>query len=196
MATAASDVPSEALRVQRVVGQPTQALALHLAAASAQDAPNLEFQVHAGIAARQIAHSSLLSVVPTEVHSSTRIARRFFERRTSVTTRARGSPNTPLTCSSARKPVKRYVSDRRRRTGDLAIQEQCLFGSHLGSGQTQQPCGLQADQHPLFTHTTSRRATFVPAGIVSNAAFFVADMMLLLVSKSGFAPKDKASAAA
>ena len=40
------------------------------------------------------------------------------------------------------------------------------------------------------------QVTFVPTGIVSNAAFFVADKMLLLVSKSGFAPKDNPSAAA
>ena len=40
VSAAASDVPGKALRVQRVVGQPVQALALHMAAALTQNAPN------------------------------------------------------------------------------------------------------------------------------------------------------------
>jgi len=39
----------------------------------------------------------------------------FFERRTNVTTRANGSPNTPPTSSSGRKPANRYASSRRFR---------------------------------------------------------------------------------
>jgi hypothetical protein len=101
------------------------------------------------------------AVVPANVQSPARAARRFFERRTSVTIRARGSPNTPLTRSSTRKPVKRYVSDRRRRVNDLAIERRRQFQSLLESQETQQPCGLQADQHAFLTHTTSRRPDFL-----------------------------------
>jgi hypothetical protein len=47
------------------------------------------------------------------VHAPAHTAGRFFERRTSVTTRASGSPKTPLISSSGRKPAKRYASRRR-----------------------------------------------------------------------------------
>jgi hypothetical protein len=41
-------------------------------------------------------------------------ANRFFERRSSRTTRTCGSPNTPRTLAAARKPANEYPSDRRR----------------------------------------------------------------------------------
>jgi streptogramin lyase len=58
-----SYVKGKALRVQRVVGQKIQPLALHLAAASAGNPPNLHFEVHAGIATRQVAYPADLAVV-------------------------------------------------------------------------------------------------------------------------------------
>ena len=71
-------VKGKALRVQRVVGQKIQPLALHLAAASAGNPPNLQFQVHAGIAARQVAHPPYLAVVPSRVRPPAGAAAVFF----------------------------------------------------------------------------------------------------------------------
>ena len=62
------------------------------------------------------------SVVPPLLNSSATAANRFFERRSSRTTRTCGSPNTPRTLAAARKPGSEYPSDsRRRRCFDLAI---------------------------------------------------------------------------
>ena len=62
------------------------------------------------------------SVVPPLLNSSATAANRFFERRSSRTTRTCGSPNTPRTLAAARKPGSEYPSDRRRRRCfDLAI---------------------------------------------------------------------------
>ena len=114
-AAAATDVKSKSLGVERVVRQELQALALHLAALAASDAPHLEFQEYAQSAGRKIASPAKLAIVPPGMFSSTRPAGRFFERRTSVTMRACGSPNTPRTFSIGRKPGNRYASSKRRR---------------------------------------------------------------------------------
>jgi len=113
-AAAAADVKSKSLRVERVVRQEFQALAFHRAAMTAPDAPHLELQEYTQAAGCQIASAPNLAIVPAELLSSTCPARRFFERRTSVTTRACGSPNTPRRSSTGRKPGNRYASRNRR----------------------------------------------------------------------------------
>ena len=107
LSTAASDVPGKPLRVKRVVGQPVDLLALHLAARSAVDPAHLERQPEPGVAARQVADLPELAVVPARLRAATAPADCFFPRRTSVTTRALGSPNTPLTVACGRKPGNR-----------------------------------------------------------------------------------------
>jgi hypothetical protein len=85
-------------------------LSFHLAAAPAKNPPNLEFQIDPRIATGQIPDAPCRAVVPTRVRSTTLLADRFFERRTSVMTRAFESPKTPRTNSSGRKPGNRYSS--------------------------------------------------------------------------------------
>jgi hypothetical protein len=118
-AATAADVKSKSLGVERVVRQELQALTLHLAALTAPDAPHLELQEDPQIAGCKIANAPNFAIVPAEVLSSARPARRFFERRTSVTTRACGSPNTPRRSSTGRKPGNRYASSNRRRLVDV-----------------------------------------------------------------------------
>jgi hypothetical protein len=62
-------------------------------------------------------------VVPPCMRSTAAATQRFFERRTSVMTRALGSPKMPRTVGCARKRGKAYASHSRRlRFVDLAIQ--------------------------------------------------------------------------
>jgi hypothetical protein len=99
-AAAAADVKRKPLGVVRVVRQKFQTLALHLAALTASDTPYLELQIYPQIAGPKISNTPDPSIVPPGLLSSTRTACRFFERRTSVTTRAYGSPNTPRKSST------------------------------------------------------------------------------------------------
>src|SRR5439155_17528312 len=85
-------------------------------------------------------------------------ARRFFERRLSLITRAFGSPKTPHTVDSGRNPGKRYASHSRRlRFVRPAIHTSCQMATHA---VMQNPytmhrfVGLPADQ---FTHSIPRR---------------------------------------
>ncbi len=131
-ATAPTDVVGEALRVERIVAEKVEPLALHGATSPAVDTPDLQLEIDAVIARRQIAHPPRASVVPTAVRSSADAAQRFFERRTSVTMRAFGSPKTPRTLRRARNPGKEYASVRRRaRLRFLAIAKACqVFASY------------------------------------------------------------------
>jgi hypothetical protein len=120
---APAHVMGEALGIERVVRQELQPLALHAPATSARHAPYLELQVDARVATGEIAHAPHASVVPARVHSTTAAARRFFERRTRVMTRAFGSPKTPRTVGCGRNPGNAYASHSRRwRFAELAIQ--------------------------------------------------------------------------
>jgi hypothetical protein len=62
---------------------------------------------------------------------ATSFADRFFERRTSVMTRADESPKTPRTDSSGRKPANRYASSRRLCLGEIAIEKTLRFLDHV-----------------------------------------------------------------
>ena len=105
---APAHVVGKALGIEGVVGQELQPLALHVPAALARNAPHLELQEDARVAAGQIANPPRASVVPARMHSTTAAAERFFERRLRVMTRAFGSPNTPRTVGSGRNPGKAY----------------------------------------------------------------------------------------
>src|SRR5713101_7457197 len=75
---------------------------------------NLELQVHAGVAAGQIACLTHRSVVKASKGLATDATGRFFRRRRKDTMRALGSPKKPRTMGSGRKPGNRYASGRRR----------------------------------------------------------------------------------
>jgi hypothetical protein len=93
---APADVASKPLRIERVVGQELQPLALHSAATAALNAPNFELEVDPRVAAGQIASPTRAPVVPPRLRSTAAAAGRFFEHRTRRRTRALGSPKTPL----------------------------------------------------------------------------------------------------
>lgn len=109
-----TDVESEPLRVERIAGQPGNGFLLHGPAPAAENPPDLEVQEHASVAARQVADPPLPAIVEASMPAPADPARRFFDRRRNVTTRAFGSPNTPRTTGSGTKPGNRYASRRRR----------------------------------------------------------------------------------
>ena len=54
--------------------------------------PDLDLQVHTGVATREVAHATGFAVVESSLHPPTRPAGRFFPRRRSRKIRALGSP--------------------------------------------------------------------------------------------------------
>src|SRR6266571_589041 len=114
-AASPADIEGKSLGVERIVRQKLETLALHLAAPAATHASHLELQEDAQAAGREIASAAKLAIIPPGMLLSAGPARRFFERRTSVTMRACGSPNTPRTSSTGRNPGNRYASSNRRR---------------------------------------------------------------------------------
>src|ERR1700745_593369 len=125
-AAATADIIGKALGVERIVGQKVEPLPLHLATAATVEAPHLQFQKNPRVAARQIAHPPHLAIVPAHLDATATPASRFFERRLSLMTRAIGSPKTPHTVGSGRKPGKQYASHSRRlRLARPAIHPGC-----------------------------------------------------------------------
>jgi hypothetical protein len=146
----------KALGIERVVGQELQPLALHFAATSALDAPNLELEIDTRVAAGQIANLTRAPVVPTRLRSATAAAGRFFERRSRVMTRAFGSPKTPRTVGRGRKPGNAYAShSRRSRFVEVAMQTYSQFPPLLNMPERQHPRRFPADSPRQTTHTTS-----------------------------------------
>ncbi len=90
--------------------EPIELLTLHAVADSTVHPPQIEFQIDARVAAREIAHAPRLPVVPGALRSATRAADRFFGRRVSVITRARGSFTRPRITRAGTNPGKRYAS--------------------------------------------------------------------------------------
>ncbi len=123
--TAPTDEPGKPLCIERIVGKEVESLPLHLAATATQHPTDLELQIDPRVAAGQIAHAPGRAVVPAKVRATTFLADGFFERRTSVMTRAHESPKTPRTNSSGRKPGNRYASNRRLRLCEAAIAKSC-----------------------------------------------------------------------
>jgi hypothetical protein len=111
---AAAHPEREALRIERIVGQPAQAFLLHRATPAALHPPHCQLQVNPRIATRQIAHPAGPLIVKRPMSFPADAARRFFRRRTSGTMRTCGSPNTPRMVANGWKPGKRYVSCNRR----------------------------------------------------------------------------------
>jgi hypothetical protein len=78
------------------------------------------------------------------MRSAAFLADRFFERRTSMTTRAFGSPKTPRTSSCGRKPANRYASRRRLRLREVAIAKSCQFPKRPQIAESRIQQGFQA----------------------------------------------------
>jgi hypothetical protein len=89
------------------------------------------------------------------VHRTAPPAGSFFARRTSVMTRAFGSPKTPSSCSSGRKPINRYVSSRRFCFDEVAMKTSCQILCPSEMPQTQHWHGFPSHPTPKFTHTSS-----------------------------------------
>src|SRR5215510_10697774 len=101
-AAAPPHVIGKSLGVERIVRKELETLALDLAALPARNAPHFELQVYAQPARRKITSPAKLAVVPSGMLSSTPAADRFFDRRTGMTMRACGSPDTPRMSSTAK----------------------------------------------------------------------------------------------
>ena len=83
--------------VERIVGQEDKLLLLHLAAPSARNTPDLQFEGDTRVATGEIADQAELAVVESPVCRTTPSADRFFCRRVRRMTRALGSPKIPDT---------------------------------------------------------------------------------------------------
>src|SRR4030043_1392401 len=73
-----ANVKGKPLGVERIVGQEGKLLLLHLAAPSAQNAPDLQFEVDACVAAGEVADQAGLAVVEGPVRCSATSANCFF----------------------------------------------------------------------------------------------------------------------
>ena len=148
-------VVGEAPRVERAVGQEAEPLGLHRLAAAAIHPPQFELEIDAVGTAGQIAHPPRPAVVPPGVNSPAAATGRFFERRTSLTTRACGSPKIPRTGSWGRKPGNRYASSRRFRRVEVGIGKSCQIWRPPQMRETQYRTGSQHDSRANLTHTFS-----------------------------------------
>ena len=152
-ATAPTDVPGEALGVERVVRQERQPLALHGHAAAAPYAPHFQLQVYPGATAGKIPHASLRAVVPGAMRRAAGATARFFARRTRLMSRAFGSPKTPCTVAKGRNPAKAYRSCSRRRRGVLAIRRSCQKSLPQKYAQNPMKIDLRASSlHHFYPH--------------------------------------------
>src|SRR5262245_31814119 len=91
------------------------------------------------------------------MHRPARAADRFFERRTSVMTRALRSPNTPWSIARGRKPGNRHASARRIGFDEPDIEISCQVSTVLKSAESQPPRAFQAGRSLKSTHTFQRR---------------------------------------
>ena len=155
-ATTPTNVKRKPLRVQRVVGKEVEPLPFHLAATSAMHTANLDLQIDPRICARQVANSSRATVVPLRMHQSACTTDSFFERGSKVIIRAFGSPNTPRTLLSGRKPGNVYASRRRLDLDEVVIATSCQNLSRLQMPICQYGQRLQTFNVPFFTHTIMR----------------------------------------
>ena len=95
-----ANVKGKPLGVERIVGQEGKFLLLHLAAPSAQNTPDLQFEVDACVATGEVPDRAELAVVEGPVCCTAASADRFFCRRVNRMTRALGSPKIPDTLCS------------------------------------------------------------------------------------------------
>src|SRR5215475_771225 len=150
----------KALGVERVVCQKVEPFLLHLAAATAINAPDLQLKQYSHLPARSVTHLPDLAVVPSHLDAATAPTRCFFDRRFKVTMRTFGSPKTPRTTGSARNPSNEYVSQsRRRRFDSLTIHNLCQIlnpAKMQNIPEIPRPVPLQALKS---THSIPRRAS-------------------------------------
>ena len=145
----ATDEESKAIGVKRIVGQPRKPFAFHLATVPAQDASDLDLQVDACVAARQIPYPAQPVVVERPVPLAANAADSFFPRRESRMMRALGSPKMPRTVVLGEKPGKRYVSWSLRYK---RIRRSCHVSSRIRNHKTQGQQGLH-DENSGFLPT-------------------------------------------
>jgi len=122
-AAAPSDVGRKATGIERVAREPIEPFALHEAAAATIEPPNVELQIDPKRTTGKVPDPAFPAVVPTTLDPSAAAAGRFFDRRRSTMTRARGSPNTPRVVGSGRQPGNAYASHSRRGLDVLAIRK-------------------------------------------------------------------------
>src|SRR6516225_8979251 len=162
LSATAADKIGKALGVERVVCQKVEPFLLHLAAATAIDAPYLQLKQYAHLPTGQVTHLPDLAVVPPHLDAATASTRCFFDRRFKVTMRTFGSPKTPRTVGSARNPSNEYVSQsRRRRFDSLAIRHLCQI---LNSAKMQNSPEIPRSvtlQALKSTHSIPRRPWFI-----------------------------------
>src|SRR5262249_38558746 len=152
---------AEALGVERIVRQKIEPLPFHLAAVAAINPPHLQLQQYPRVPAGQIAHPADLAVVPARLHAAATSARRFFEPRRSVITRAFGSPKIARTTGSARKPGNEYESQSRRpRFDPRAIQNSCQI-PRLRKCRIPLNPQLSCFFNSKITHSIPRRPLFL-----------------------------------
>ena len=95
-----ANVKGKPLGVERIVAQEGKLLLFHLAAPSAQNTPDLQFEVDARVAAGEVAGQAELAVVEGPVCRTASSTDCFFCRRVNRMTRALGSPKIPDTLCS------------------------------------------------------------------------------------------------
>lgn len=145
----------KAFGIEGIVGQPGELLLLHGATPGTPDAPDLDLQVHARIATRQVADLSHFVIVEGPDRCATHPTACFFPRRPRRTMRAVGPPKTPRTVALGRNPANRYVSISRR---SVRITQACHVFSPRNTPQTLIPSHFLPSQFDFFTHSIGRRS--------------------------------------
>src|ERR1700751_5065347 len=97
MSATTADKIGKALGVERVVCRKVEPFLLHLAAATAIDAPYLQLKQYAHLPTGQVSPLPDLAVVPPHPDAATASTRCFFARRFKLTMRTFGSPKSPRT---------------------------------------------------------------------------------------------------
>ena len=92
-----ANIKGKPFGVERIVGQEGKLLLLHIAAPSAQNTPDLQFEVDARVATGEVADQAELAVVEGPVCRTATSADCFFCRRVKQMARALGSPKIPDT---------------------------------------------------------------------------------------------------
>ena len=110
LTTASAHEEGKSLGIQRIVGQPLQPLGFHGATPGTPDPANLEEEVDAFVATREIADPPWPLVVIRVMDFSTGPAGCFFRQRLRVISTAWESPKMPRSLGIGTKPGNRYRS--------------------------------------------------------------------------------------
>lgn len=142
-ATSPAYIPGKAIGIERGFCQKVEPFSFHFSTMTAKHSSNLDLQIDACVATREIANSSKPLVVPARVSSAAGVADCFFEQRTSVMTRALESPKMPRIFSRGRKNGNRYASSRRLRLVETTIVKSSPFLERAQIAFCLIPQGLQ-----------------------------------------------------